>query len=175
MEARSPAARSTGKDVRVVKEAVEHRGDGRGVAEELAPVLHGTVRREQRGGPLVAPHHDLEEILGRRVRELAHAEVVDDEQRDGRDVGEIVLPRTGELRLDEVLDEGMRLAIEDAMALLDHGEADRLGQVALAGARRTKEEAIGVRRDYAPRPVSSLPVCNGIESSPAGILPQLGG
>ena len=53
--------------------------DGGSITEELAPVLDGSVRRDQRRGALVAPHDDLEEILGGRVRELPHAEVVDDE------------------------------------------------------------------------------------------------
>ena len=38
-----PAARSTLEHVRVVEEAVEERGHRRGVAEELPPVVHGSV------------------------------------------------------------------------------------------------------------------------------------
>ena len=53
VEPRAPAARPTGEHVRVVEQAVEHRGDGRGVAEKLAPVVHGTVRGEQRRRALV--------------------------------------------------------------------------------------------------------------------------
>jgi hypothetical protein len=97
----------------------------------------------------IAAHDDLEEILGGRVWEFAHSEIVDDEQRHGRDRSDVVLPRAGELRVGEVFDERVRLAIEDAMALLDHGEADRLRQVALAGARRAEEQGIGVLRDPA--------------------------
>jgi len=54
------AARPTGEDVRVVEQPIEHGGDRRGVAEELAPVLHGPVRGEQRGGALVTAHDDFE-------------------------------------------------------------------------------------------------------------------
>ena len=36
----------------------------------------------------------------------------------------------------------MGLAIDDAVALLDHGEAERLRQVALVGARRAEEERV---------------------------------
>lgn len=43
----------------------------------------------------------------------------------------------------------MRLAIEDAMPLLDHGEADRLGQAALGRAGRADEQGIGVLGDSA--------------------------
>jgi hypothetical protein len=30
----------------VVRQAVEHRAHGSGVAEELSPVVHGTIRRD---------------------------------------------------------------------------------------------------------------------------------
>jgi hypothetical protein len=79
---RSPATRSALEDVAVVEEAVEHGGDGGGVAKELAPVLDGPVLGEDRAGTFVAAHDELEEVLSGGDRELAHAEVVDDEQRD---------------------------------------------------------------------------------------------
>ncbi len=43
----------------------------------------------------------------------------------------------------------MRLAVEDAVALLDRGVADRLREVALAGAGRAEEERVLVLRDEA--------------------------
>ena len=86
----APASRSALEDVRVMEEAIEQRGDGGGVAEQLAPVVDGTVRREQRGGAFVAAHDELEQIFGGGVRQLPHAEIVDDQQRDGRQVGEVV-------------------------------------------------------------------------------------
>ena len=52
-------------------------------------------------------------------------------------MAEIVFAGGGELGICELLEEDVSLAIADAAALLDHGEADRLGQVALAGAGRT--------------------------------------
>lgn len=51
---RPPALRSAFEDVGVVEEAVEHGGDGGGVAEEFAPVLDGTVGGEDRARPFVA-------------------------------------------------------------------------------------------------------------------------
>jgi hypothetical protein len=42
-----------------------------------------------------------------------------------------LLARAGELRIGEFLEEHVGLPVQNAMALLDHGEADRLGQVAL--------------------------------------------
>ena len=40
----------------------------------------------------VAAHDELEEILGSGVRELSHTEVVDVQQRDGCEFGDVVLP-----------------------------------------------------------------------------------
>jgi hypothetical protein len=48
-----------------------------------------------------------------------------------------VFAGAGELRIGELVEQDVGLPVEDAMALLDHGEADRLGQVALAGAGRS--------------------------------------
>ena len=79
----APAARAALQHVRVMEQAIEQRRDGGGVAEQLPPVFDRSVRGEDRGGPLVAAHDQLEQVLGRGVGQLAHAEVVDDEQ--GRD------------------------------------------------------------------------------------------
>jgi hypothetical protein len=57
--------------------------------------------------------------------------------------------RAAELRLGELLQQDMRLAIEDAVALLNDGEADRLRQVALARAGRAEEERVGGLSDPA--------------------------
>ncbi len=75
----------------MVEETIEQRGDGGGVAEELAPVLDGAIRSDQRGRSFVAAHDDLEEILGRGVRQPAHAEIVDEQERDGGDLREVGL------------------------------------------------------------------------------------
>ena len=60
-----------------------------------------------------------------------HPKVVNEEQRDGGDLRDVLLARAGELRIGEFLEEHVGLPVQNAMALLDHGEADRLGQVAL--------------------------------------------
>ena len=49
----------------------------------------------------------------------------------------------------EFLEEDVGLAVEDAMALLDHRDADRLGQVALPRAGRAEEESVLMLRDEA--------------------------
>ena len=87
-----------------MEQAIEHRGDGCGVAEELAPVLDGPVRRDERRGAFVPTHDDFQEILGGRVWELAHAEIVDDEQWHAGDGGHVVLARAAELRLGELFE-----------------------------------------------------------------------
>ena len=51
--------------------------------------------------------------------QLAHAEVVDDEQVRAGQLGEVVLAGLGERRLGEFFEEGVRFTVEDAVALLD--------------------------------------------------------
>ena len=115
-----------------MEQAVEQGGDGGGVPEELPPVLDRAVGGEDRGGPLVAAHDQLEEVLGGGVGQLAHAEVVDDEQGDAGQLVEKGLAGVGERGLGELFEEGVRFAVDDAVALLDCGAADGLGDVALA-------------------------------------------
>src|SRR4029078_10753826 len=45
-------------------------------------------------------------------------------------------------RVSEVLEEHMRLAVADAVALLDRREADRLREMTLAGPGRAEEEHV---------------------------------
>ena len=104
------------EDVGVMQQPVEQRGDGGGVAEQLSPVVDGSIRGEHRGGPLVTAHDQLEQVLGRGVGQLAHAEVVDDEQGHAGQLGQIVLAGLGERRLGELLEEGVRFAVDDAIA-----------------------------------------------------------
>ena len=119
-----------------MQQPIEQRGHGGGIAEELAPILDGPVRSDERRGALVAAHDDLEEVFGRGVGQPLHPEIVDDQERDGGDLREEWLARPGELGVGELVDEGVRLAVEDAMAVLDDRDADRLGEMTLAGAGR---------------------------------------
>ena len=135
-----------------MEQAIEQGGDGGGVAEQLAPVLDGPIRRQQRRGAFVAAHDDLQEILGGGVGQLAHAEVVDDQQRDGRELASMYSLRVpASVGLGELFEQDVRLAIEHAVALLDGGEADRLGQMALAGAGRPEKQRVLVLGDEARR------------------------
>jgi hypothetical protein len=74
------------------------------------------------------------------VRELAHPEVVDDEQGHRSEVGEVLLAGAADGGVGDLLDEGVGLAVEDAVALLDGGATDGLSEVALARSRLAKEE-----------------------------------
>jgi hypothetical protein len=94
---------------------------------------------EQRGGFFIAAHHDFQEVLGGGLGQAPHPEVINEEQGDGGDLRDVLLAGAGELGLGEVLEEDVGLAVEDAMALLDHGEADGLGQVALARPGRSND------------------------------------
>src|SRR5438552_3424240 len=133
----------------MVEEPIEERGDGRGIAEELAPVVDGAVRGEQRARALVATHDELEEVLGGGGREFPHAEVVDDEQRDAGELVHAVAARAVDAGLGELIEERVGLEVEDPTALLDGGLADCLCEMTLAGARRPEEERIFVLRDEA--------------------------
>jgi hypothetical protein len=119
-----------------MEQAVQEGGDRGGVAEQLPPVLARTVRGEQRRRPLIAAHDDLQEILGRGLGQLPHPEIVEDQERDRGDGGQVRLAGALELGVGELLEQQMGFAIEDAVALLYGGEANRLGEVALAGAAR---------------------------------------
>jgi hypothetical protein len=50
----------------MMKEAIEHGGNGRTIAEKFAPVVHRTIRGEQSAGAFIAPHYDFQQVLGGR-------------------------------------------------------------------------------------------------------------
>ena len=79
----APASRTALDDVTVVEEAIEHGGDGCGVAQQLPPVFDGTIRSQQCTRPLIAAHDDLEQVFGGGEWKFAHTEVINDEERNG--------------------------------------------------------------------------------------------
>ena len=87
-----------------MQETIEQRGDRGRVAEQLAPVVDGSIGREQRGGALVAAHDQLQEIFGGGVRQFPHAEIVDDQQRHGREIRQDGLARAVQRRVGEFLE-----------------------------------------------------------------------
>jgi hypothetical protein len=85
------------------------------------------------------------------VGELPHPEVVDDEERDGGQISEIGFAGPVERRVGELLEERVRFAIEDALALLDHGAAEGLRQVAFPRPWWPEKERVLALRDETPR------------------------
>src|SRR5262249_37517935 len=81
----APASRAALEQVAVVEQAIQHGTHGGDIAQQFAPVLDRAVGSQQRAETFVAAHDNLQQILGGGVRELAHAEVVEDEQRYSRD------------------------------------------------------------------------------------------
>ena len=79
----------------------------------------------------MAAHNQLEQVLGGGLEQLAHAEVVDDEQVRAGQLGEVVLAGVGERRLGEFFEEGVRSRWRRG-SLLDRGALDRLGKMTLA-------------------------------------------
>lgn len=88
-----------------MQQAIEHRAGRGGVAEQFSPIVDGTVRSNQRARALVAPHHELEQILGRRRGEFAHAEIVEDQERHARERLESVLASFGERGFGELFEQ----------------------------------------------------------------------
>jgi hypothetical protein len=76
------------------------------------------------------------------VRDLSHAEIVDDERGDRREFREARLARPADCRLGDLFVQGVRFPIEDAIALLDRCAAEGLREVALAGPRHPKEQDV---------------------------------
>jgi len=63
-----------------MEEAIQEGSDGRGVAEQLPPVLDRAVRGDERRRAFITAHDDLQQILRRGLGELPHPQIVDDEQ-----------------------------------------------------------------------------------------------
>ena len=105
-----------------MERTIEQRRDGGGVAEELASVPTGrfdVIWVDAFG----ETHDDLEEILGRGVRQCPHGEIVDQQERDGGSQRQVLLPRARQLGIREFIEQHVGFAVEHAMALLDRGEA----------------------------------------------------
>ena len=83
------------------------------------------------------------------MRQLPHAEVVDDEQRHGGEIREVRLAGAVEGRVGDLLHERVRFAIDDAIALLDHRAADGLRQMAFPRPWWPEKERIFALRDKA--------------------------
>src|SRR5690606_15891448 len=145
----APASGAALEHVSVVEQSGEEGAGGGVVAEDLAPVLDRAVGGEDGRGTLVAAHDDFEDVLAGGGGQLAHAEVVEDEERDRRDGLDVALAFARELGVGQLLEEDVRLTVEHTVALLDDSQADGLGEVALAGAGRPEQERVLVLGDEA--------------------------
>src|ERR1700704_1395814 len=76
----SPASWTTLEQVPMVQESIKHGAHRSSISQQLAPVLHWSIRGHDRTGPFIAAHNDLQKILSSGQRQLAHAEIIDDEQ-----------------------------------------------------------------------------------------------
>ncbi len=66
--------------VAVMQESIEDGGGDDVVAEDLTPLRHALIRRDQHRRFLVAMAHELKEEMGTLAFERHVAELVDDEQ-----------------------------------------------------------------------------------------------
>ncbi len=105
------APRTALEDVAVVEKPIEHGGDGGSVAEEFSPILDGTVRGEEGAGALVTSHDELEKVFGGCGRELFHSEVVDDQERYGRQHLDVFLASAVERGVSEFFEQDVCLAV----------------------------------------------------------------
>src|SRR5712691_9685803 len=80
----SPTPALETDDLRVMQKSVESGDRGGGLTQHLAPVLDGSVRRNQNGTGLIAAGEDLQQVLGRGGWQTRHAEILDHPQVDPR-------------------------------------------------------------------------------------------
>jgi hypothetical protein len=66
----------------MMEEAIKHGGNGGAISQEFAPVVDGSIGGQQCTGALIASHHDLQQFLGGSDGQLAHTQIIKDEERD---------------------------------------------------------------------------------------------
>src|SRR5437762_6491042 len=71
-----PTPRSALEHMPMMKYAIEHGRDRCYIAQQLPPVLDGSVRCQQCTDALVAAHDDLQQIFGCGHWQLAHSKVI---------------------------------------------------------------------------------------------------
>ena len=86
------------------------------------------------------------------MRQLPHAQIIDDQERHGGEIGEVRLARVIERRVGEFLKARVGFVTDDAIALLDHGAADGLGQMTFpvpGGPRKSASSRCPMKRPVA--------------------------
>ena len=115
----SPTPWTAFKNVTVMEETIQHCRHGGRVAQQIAPVFDGTIRGQKSARAFVSPHHDLEQFLCRRWRELAHAQIVDNEQWHGRQEFHMLFARPVDRGVGDIVEQNVSFPVDDAKALLN--------------------------------------------------------
>ena len=126
----------------MMQQAIEHGADSGNIAEKFTPVINWALGCEQRAEAFVAAHDDFQQIFGGGVREFAHTEVVDDEQRHGGDRFHVLFAAAVGDGVGQFIEQDVRFAIQHFVALLDGALADGLRQVAFAGPAGAEKQRV---------------------------------
>src|SRR5262249_6664960 len=90
----------------------------------------------------VAAHDDLQQVFGGGQRELAHSEIVNDEQRKRDDPLDVLFPGAVQSCIGKFIKQSVSLSIQHPVALRDDRLTDCLRDMALARAWRTQQQSI---------------------------------
>lgn len=127
----------------MVKEAVEDGGgDDAVVVEDGRPVFEGLVGGEDDGALFVALTDDLEEQVGAEFVDGQEAELVDDEKRRAKELGEFLVEAVGLLCGGEGVDDVSGGGEEGAMALEASLVAQGDGEVGFAEADAAEKDDV---------------------------------
>jgi len=137
--------RSLGGDhVAVMEEAVDDRGGGRRVGQELGPVLEVDVGGDRDRALLVGGGDEAEQVVGGDAVQRGEAEVVDHDQvvtqQPFDELADGVVGQSAVERFDQLVG----LVEADLLAGGDRGAAEGLGEVALADAGRAGQAEVVV-------------------------------
>ena len=120
----------------MVDEAVDHRGGHDVVAEHLAPAPEWLVAGHDEAGAFVSAGDQLEEQVRGLGLERDVADLINDQDRDARELGELVLQFPGGVSVGEAGDPLGGGGERDAVPGLAGADAQADRQVGLAGAAR---------------------------------------
>src|SRR5206468_3094592 len=139
--------------VAVMQESIEDGGGDDVVAEDLTPLRHALIRRDQHRRFLVAMAHELKEEMSTLAFERHVAELVDDEQLRFAVEEHPTREDALALAVDEVGEERRRRGEEHGVASLDDGAAEGDRQVRLADAGRNSH----ILRSFRASPPFTIP------------------
>jgi hypothetical protein len=105
------------------------------------PHLDRTIGSEQGTGTFISSHDDLRQLFSGREGQLTHSQIIDDQQRHRFQKLQALFACAVDRGFSQLIEQGVGLAVEHAVALLDGRLADGLGQVALASAGRPARRA----------------------------------